>query len=50
MEVTGSMIFPVSDNRVQVYASIVLDDCFVVRDLKVIHRENKIFVVMPSKK
>ena len=50
MEVTGVKIFPVRDRRVKAYASIVLDDCFIVRDLKVIHGESKLFVAMPSKK
>lgn len=50
MEVTNVKIFPVRDRRVRAYASIVLDDCFIVRDLKVIHGESKLFVAMPSKK
>lgn len=50
MEVTGVKIFPVSDSRVKAYVSIVLDDCFIVRDLKVIHGESKLFVAMPSKR
>jgi stage V sporulation protein G len=50
MEVTGVKIFPVSERRVKAYASIVLDDCFIVRDLKVIHGDSKLFVAMPSKK
>ncbi len=50
MEVTNVKIFPVSDSRVKAYVSIVLDDCFIVRDLKVIHGESKLFVAMPSKR
>lgn len=50
MEVTDVKIFPVSDSRVRAYASIVIDDCFIVKDLKVIHGESKLFVAMPSKK
>lgn len=50
MEVTNVKIFPVRDRRVRAYVSIVLDDCFIVRDLKVIHGESKLFVAMPSKK
>jgi stage V sporulation protein G len=50
MEITGVKIFPVSDSRVKAYVSIVLDDCFMVRDLKVIHGDSKLFVAMPSKK
>jgi stage V sporulation protein G len=50
MEVTDVKIFPVSDSRVKAYASIVIDDCFIVKDLKVIDGESKLFVAMPSKK
>ncbi len=50
MEVTNVKIFPVSDSRVKAYVSIGLDDCFIVRDLKVIHGESKLFVAMPSKR
>ncbi|MGI9549414.1 MAG: SpoVG family protein [Bdellovibrionales bacterium] len=32
------------------FASITIDDCFVVHDLRVIKTENKLFVAMPSKK
>jgi stage V sporulation protein G len=50
MEITDVKIFPVNEKRVKAYASIVFDDCFIVRDLKVIHGDSKLFVAMPSKK
>ena len=50
MEITDVKIFAVSEKRVKAYASIVFDDCFIVRDLKVIHGDSKLFVAMPSKK
>lgn len=50
MEITDVKIFPVNEKRVEAYASIVFDDCFIVRDLKVIHGDSKLFVAMPSKK
>jgi stage V sporulation protein G len=50
MEITDVKIFPVDEKRVKAYASIVFDDCFIVRDLKVIHGDSKLFVAMPSKK
>jgi stage V sporulation protein G len=43
-------IFPVNEKKVKAYASIIFDGCFIVRDLKVIHGESKLFVAMPSKK
>jgi stage V sporulation protein G len=50
MEITGVKIYPVRDQKVKAYASIVLDECFIVRDLKVIDGDHKLFVAMPSKK
>jgi stage V sporulation protein G len=50
MEVTEVKIFPVQENRLKAYVSITFDDCFVVRDLKVINGSNGLFVAMPSKK
>ena len=50
MDITAVKIFPVSERKVKAYASIVLDDCFIVRDIKVINGDSKLFVAMPSKK
>jgi len=50
MEVTEVEIFPVQEDRLRAYATIIFDHCFVVRDLKVISGNNGLFVAMPSKK
>ena len=39
-----------SDDRLQAFCSITLDDCFVVRDLKIIEGSSGPFVAMPSRK
>lgn len=40
-----------SDRRLKAYATIVLADCFIVRDLKIIlGNDNKKFVSMPSRR
>jgi stage V sporulation protein G len=39
-----------SDDRLQAFCSITLDDCFVIRDLKIIEGTNGPFVAMPSRK
>jgi stage V sporulation protein G len=36
--------------RLQAFCSITLDDCFVIRDLKIIEGSNGPFVAMPSRK
>jgi stage V sporulation protein G len=50
MEITEVKTFPVDEKRVKAYASVVFDGCFIVRDLKVIQGDSKLFVAMPSKK
>lgn len=39
-----------SDDRLQGFCSVTFDDCFVVRDLKIIDGSNGPFVAMPSRK
>jgi stage V sporulation protein G len=50
MEVTEVRVFPVEEERLKAYVAITFDNCFVVRDLKVISGNNGLFVAMPSKK
>jgi stage V sporulation protein G len=51
MEITEVKVFPVKDNdKLKAYASIVFDDCFVIRDLRVISGTTGLFVAMPSRK
>ncbi len=50
MDITQVKVFPVSEEKLKAYVSIVLDDCFLVSDLKVIHGPNGLFVSMPSKR
>ena len=50
MKVTDVRVFPVQEDRLKAYASIVLDDCFVVRSLRVIRGKRGLFVAMPSRR
>ncbi len=50
MEITEVRVFPVNEDKLKAYATITFDDCFVIRDLKVIHGNSGLFVAMPSKK
>ncbi len=47
---TEVRVFPVQEDRLKAYVTVTFDDCFVVRDLKVISGNNGLFVAMPSKK
>jgi stage V sporulation protein G len=50
MEITEIKVFPVNEDKLKAYITIVLDNCFVVRDLKVISGNTGLFVAMPSKR
>jgi stage V sporulation protein G len=50
MEVTKVTLRPVSMNKVCAIASVVLDDQFVIHDLRVVNGEKGLFVAMPSRK
>jgi stage V sporulation protein G len=50
MEITQVKVFPVHEEKLKAYVSIVLDECFLVSDLKVIQGPNGLFISMPSKR
>ena len=50
MDITEVKVFPVDEDKLKAYITIVLDNCFVVRDLKIISGTAGLFVAMPSKK
>ena len=50
MEITDVKVIPVDDEKLKAFVSIVIDHCFVVTDIKVIHGPKGLFVSMPSKK
>jgi stage V sporulation protein G len=50
MKITEVKVFPVNEERLKAYVTITIDECFVIRDLKVIAGTDGLFVAMPSKK
>ncbi len=51
MRITEIKVLPVDgDEKLKAYVTIKLDDCFVVRDMKVIKGIGGYFVAMPAKK
>jgi stage V sporulation protein G len=50
MEITQIRVFPVAEEKLKAFVSIIFDDCFVVSDIKIILGTNGLFVSMPSKK
>jgi stage V sporulation protein G len=50
MNITDVRVFPVDEDKLKAYVTITLDNCFVVRDLKVIHGNSGLFIAMPAKR
>ena len=51
MEITEVKVRLWDDKRLRALVTIVFDDCFVVRNIKVIEgRDQKLFVAMPSRR
>lgn len=50
MNITKVNLRPVAMNKVVAIASIVIDDCFVIHDLRVVNGDKGLFVAMPSRK
>ncbi|MDI6874304.1 septation regulator SpoVG [Candidatus Solincola sp.] len=50
MEITRVTVREIEMNMVKGIASIIIDDCFVVHDLRVVDGDRGYFVAMPSRK
>ena len=51
MEITEVKVYLAKDDgRLKAYATIVFDNSFIIRDLKVIEGDKGLFVSMPSRK
>lgn len=50
MQITEVRVFPVNEEKLRAYVTITFDQCFVIRDLKIIQGATGLFVSMPSKK
>jgi len=50
VEITQIRVFPVQEEKLKAFVSVILDECFVVSDIKIIQGTSGLFVSMPSKK
>ena len=50
MDITEVRVFPVNEEKLKAYVTITLDNCFVIRDLKVIHGNGGLFIAMPAQR
>lgn len=51
MKITDIKVLPVdNDEKLKAYITITLDNCFIIRDIKIITGPRGYFISMPSKK
>src|SRR5262245_48260551 len=50
MDIQRVKIFPVEEEKLKAFVSVIFDECFVVSDIKIIQGASGLFVSMPSKK
>ncbi len=50
MEITEVKVFPVHEEKLKAFVSVVFDGCFMVNDIKIIHGREGLFISMPSRK
>lgn len=51
MTITEIKVYPAKESgRLKAYATVVFDNCFIVRDLKIIEGHKGFFVSMPSRR
>lgn len=50
MEITEVKVFPVREEKLKAFVSIVFDRCFMVNDIKIINGRDGLFISMPSRK
>ena len=50
MEITEIKVFPVREEKLKAFVSIVFDHCFMVNDIKVIQGRDGLFISMPSRR
>ncbi len=50
MKITDIRVYPVDEEKLKAFVTIVFDECFVVSDIKIIHGTHGLFISMPSKR
>lgn len=50
MRITDIKVFPVREDKLKAFVSVVFDECFMVNDIKVINGKDGLFISMPSRR
>jgi stage V sporulation protein G len=50
VEITEVRVYPVREEKLKAFVSVVFDRCFMVNDIKVIQGKEGLFISMPSRR
>lgn len=50
MDITMVKVYPVQEDKLKAFVSVVFDHCFMVNDIKVIQGKDGLFLSMPSRR
>lgn len=50
MEITEVKVFPINEEKLKAFVSVVFDKCFMVNDIKIIKGREGLFISMPSRR
>jgi stage V sporulation protein G len=50
MDISEVKVFPIQEEKLKAFVSIVFDQCFMVNDIKIIQGRDGLFISMPSRK
>lgn len=50
MDITEVKVFPIQEEKLKAFVSIVFDHCFMINDIKIIQGRDGLFISMPSRK
>lgn len=50
MEITEIRVYPREEDRLKAFVTVTFDNCFVVRNMKIVQGDKGLMVCMPSRK
>jgi stage V sporulation protein G len=50
MHITEVKVFPIDEEKLRAFVSVVIDHCFMVNDIKIIQGRDGLFISMPSRR
>jgi len=50
MNITSIQLHIINEDKLKAFATLTIEECFVIRDIKIIRGHSGLFVAMPAKK